>query len=222
MDITKCKIYYTTITPLSGRMEIIMKKIIGILLCAIMIALSFTACSANNEMTEENIEKTVDAAFSALVEFDTDKLDKYVESSTLSVIIGYAEKHDQFVDLGKAIFANLTYEITNIDVENAQVTVSVKNKDLFQAASEFAQELKTNYSTLQLLRKLDDDEFLDRKLNALCESIANARITDASTEITLKVEQGKKNLVLVFNSEAEDSVSGSALNAIKNIYSLGL
>lgn len=199
-----------------------MKKNISILLCAILILLSFTGCSASNEMTEENVKKTVDSAFSALIEFDTDSLNKYVESSTLSVIIGYAEKHDQFVKLGKAIFENLTYEIKNIDLENNQVTVSVKNKDLFKAASEFAGNLKEDYSTLQLLNKLNDDDFLDRKLSQLCEAIAAAPLTDTTTDITLNIEQGKKNLVIVFNADAEDAVSGSALNAIKEIYNVGL
>ena len=50
---------------------------------------------------------TVDQAFSALKDFNTKKLEKYVDSKTLSVIISYANKHDQFADLGKALFKNL-------------------------------------------------------------------------------------------------------------------
>ena len=53
--------------------------------------MSLSACSTlNNEMTEENITKTVDRAFDALAKFDTDDLNKYVDSPTLTTIISYA------------------------------------------------------------------------------------------------------------------------------------
>lgn len=169
-------------------------------------------------MTEENITETVDVAMTALKEFDTERLEKYVDSSTLTTILGYAKDHQQFVDLGKAIFENLTYEVKSVDIENATVTISVSNKDLYQVASDFAQDLKSNYSAIQLLSKLSNDSFLDRKLGVLCEAIDGAVMLPDSTEITLKVEQDSKNLVLVFDGEAENQVSGGALSAIKDIY----
>lgn len=198
-----------------------MKKIISIFLCIVAICMSLSACSTlNNEMTEENITKTVDRAFDALAKFDTDDLNKYVDSPTLTTIISYAEKHQQFADLGRAIFENLSYEIKSIDTENQTVTISVQNKDLYLVASDFARELKSDYTTFQLLAKLSDDNFLDRKLNELCDDIADAKLSGNTTDITLSVEKGKKNLVLVFDNEAENSVSGGALSAIKTIYGL--
>lgn len=196
-----------------------MKKMISAALCAIVMLMCFTACSStNNEMTEANITKTVDKSFDALKSFDTEELKKYVDSPTLTIIMGYAEKHRQFADLGKAIFANLSYEITNIDIENKQVTVKIINKDLQQVAGTFADNLKKDYSTFQLLAKLSDDNFLDRKLSELSEDIANAPMLNGEIEITLTIEQGDKNLVLVFGDESEDAVSGGALSAIKSIY----
>ncbi|MCC8073617.1 MAG: hypothetical protein LIO62_05775, partial [Clostridiales bacterium] len=197
-----------------------MKKIASILLSVLMICTVFTGCSGTNaEMTEENVQATVDAAIEALRNFDTDALDKYVDSSTLSVILTYAENHDQFVELGKAIFANLEFETTEIDLDNATVTLSVKNKDLYQVASAFASDLKETYSTLKLLQKLNDETFLDSKLSALCEDIDEADFDDTPTEITLSITQEKKNLVLSFDETAENAVSGGALTAIKEIYS---
>jgi hypothetical protein len=170
-------------------------------------------------MTEENVTKTVNQVTTALQEFDSKKLDKYVDSSTLSVIMKYAESHDQFAELGKAIFRNLEVEITDIDLENATVTLSVKNKDLYSVASNFAQNLKNNYSTLSLLNKLNDDNFLDTSLNELCTSIDSAQMSDSASTMTLDIKQGKKNLILSFDSDDESVVSGGALNAIKEIYS---
>ena len=60
---------------------IIMKKTLSILLCLAFMLVSFTACSSN-AMTEKNVTKTVDTAFAALKEFDTDTLQKYVDSTT--------------------------------------------------------------------------------------------------------------------------------------------
>lgn len=196
-----------------------MKKALSVILCAVILLMSLSGCTGSAELTEDNVTKTVDKAFTALKEFDADDLDKYVDSSTLSIIIGYANKHEQFAQLGKAIFANLSYEITDIDLEAKKVTVAVKNKDLFAVASDFAAQLKSDYSTFQLLSKLNDEKFLDINLNALCEQIDSAPMSDKETQITLGIEQSSKNLVLVFDDAAEDGVSGSALNAIKNIYS---
>ncbi len=196
-----------------------MKKFLSVVLCAVMMLMCFTACSStSNEMTEANITKTVDKAFDALKDFDSDDLKKYVDSPTLTIIMGYAEKHQQFADLGKAIFNNLSYEVTNIDLENKQVTVKISNKDLQEVAGTFADNLKKDYSTFQLLAKLRDDNFLDRKLSELTEDISNAPMLNGEIEITLNVEQGSNNLVLVFGDNAEDAVSGGALSAIKSIY----
>lgn len=52
-----------------------MKKIISISLAFIMIALSFCACSKPTaKMSEGNVKKTVNTAFSALKDFDTEDL----------------------------------------------------------------------------------------------------------------------------------------------------
>lgn len=197
-----------------------MKKIISLAMCALLIALTFCGCSGPNaDMTEENITETVEVVETALKEFNTKDLEKYVDSSTLSVIMGYAEKQQQFIDLGKAIFENLDIEIKSIDTENGTVTVDVKNKELYDVANEFAGNLKSQYSTFQLLSKLSDSDFLDRKLATLCKDIDESSMAEAPTEVTLTIEQGKKNLVLVFDEEAENAVSGGALTGIKSIYS---
>lgn len=197
-----------------------MKKTLSIILCMILICLSFTACGGPNaDLTEENITKTVKVTEKALKEFDVKSLNKYVDSATLSTIVGYSQGHQQFSDLGTKIFENLKVEITEIDIENKTVTLAVINKDLYDVAGNFARELKKNYSTFQLITKLNDDDFLDRKLNALSEKIDEAQMLESSTEIVLSIEQSKNNLVLIFDEGAEDVVSGGALSAIKSIYS---
>lgn len=198
-----------------------MKKAISVILSCILIALSFCSCSGpGKELTEENVTKTVDAAFEALINFDSEALDKYVDSKTLDVIASFADKHTQFQELGKAIFANLTYEIKEINLESKTVTVSVQNKSLYDAASEFTKSLLNNFSTFELLRQLDDEEWLDENLTALLEQIESAPLLSQPAEITLNITEGKKNLVLSFDEDAENGVSGGALLAIKKVISL--
>lgn len=193
-----------------------MKKAVSLILAVILIAATFASCTGPNaDMTEENITATVDTAFKALVEFDTETLTKYVDSSTLNVIIGYAEDHEQFAQLGREIFANLTYEIKSIDTENKTVTVSVKNKDLYLTAQAFTVSLTQKYSTLQLLSLLKSDTWLDSNLSELTADIAEADMLDESTDITLTIDDSGKNLVLGFDETAENGVSGGALSAIK-------
>lgn len=196
-----------------------MKNIPKILLSVFLIvvlAFSFSSC-AKTEMTEENITDTVSTVETALKEFDSKTLEKYVSSSTLSYIMKYAENHQQFADLGKAIFKDLEITVTSVDVENGTVTLDVKNKNLKTAASIFALNLKDKYTTMQLLQKLDDEAFLDESLGTLVDSINSTKDTVEAT-VTLKVVQGKRNLVLSFDDDGEDAVSGGALTGIKNIY----
>lgn len=196
-----------------------MKKFFCTLLAVMLVCLSLCSCSkTNTQMTEENITASVEIVEKALKNFDTKKLDKYVDSKTLDIIVGYAEKHQQFKDLGKAIFENLEFEIKEINTEDGTVLISVKNKDLYGAANDFATNLKNNYSSFQLLSKLDDEDFLDKKLTLLCEDINNSEMLSFPLDMTLRVKAGKKNLVFIFDENAEDCVSGGALQAIKNIY----
>lgn len=194
-----------------------MKKALSILFCLAFILVSFTACSSN-AMTEKNVTKTVDTAFTALKEFDTDTLQKYVDSSTLNTIVGFAQKHDQIKQLGQAIFENIDYKIKSIDLDKKTVTITVKNKNLAQGASDFATKLKNEYNTVQLLSKLNDEIFLNARLNELKQKISDAQMESNGIDITLNIEQGSKNLKLSFDEKAEDAVSGGALSSIKAIF----
>ena len=190
-----------------------MKKTLSIILCLALVILSFTACSSSNALTEENVTKTVDTSFEALKEFDTDKLQKYVDSSTLNTIANYAQKQEQFKTLGQAIFENLDYEIKDIDLDKKTVTITVKNKDLSDGAKKFAEEITSEYSGVQLLGKLNDVSFLNTKLAEL----KDLKMEEDGIDITLNIEQGSKNLKLAFDDTAENAVSGGALNAIKSL-----
>lgn len=194
-----------------------MKKALSILFCLAFILVSFSACSSN-AMTEKNVTKTVDTAFTALKEFDTDTLQKYVDSSTLNTIVGFAQKHDQIKQLGQAIFENIDYKIKSIDLDKKTVTITVKNKNLAQDASDFATKLKNEYNTVQLLSKLNDEIFLNARLNELKQKISDAQMESDGIDITLNIEQGSKNLKLSFDEKAEDAVSGGALSSIKAIF----
>lgn len=192
------------------------KRISCLALC-LAIIFSFSGCSGNNEITEENVTKTVEKATIALQEFDIDDLNKYVDSETLSYILKFAENHEQFVTLGKAIFENLDIQIESIDIESKTVTVSVINKDMYDVASNFTRDLLDKHSKFQLLQLLSDDTFLDYSLSKLVDSISIAPMQAERTTVTLQIVQSKKNLVLHFDDDAEDAVSGGALRAIKSI-----
>ncbi|MCD7723860.1 MAG: hypothetical protein LUH82_07990 [Clostridiales bacterium] len=197
------------------------KKLAALVTAAVLVAAVFSGCSSKPgaEMTEENITATVDTVFEALVNFDVDDLGTYVDSSTLNTVMSYAEKYEQFQELGKAIFASLEYEIEEINIDEATVTLTVYNKDLYDIALEFVDDLLDKYSLLQLLTKLSSESWLDDNLSDLTQKIDDAVMNVAGTEITLDIEQKSDNLVLSFDTEAEDGVSGGALGAIKQIYS---
>ena len=194
-----------------------MKKAVALFLSAVMIICCFAGCSKTSaELTEENITATADVVFTALKEFDTDELEKYVSSSTLSTIMSYAKNHDQFADLGRAIFENLTYEITAIDTNSKTVTISVLNKGLAQPAADFVNELLSTYSTLTLLSHLSNDAWLDENLSDLTGRIDSAPMMSEAQEITITITQGEDNLIFGFDETAENGVSGGALGAIKS------
>lgn len=194
-----------------------MKKGIALFLSIVLIICCFSACAKTSaEMTQENITATADTVFTALKEFNTEDLETYVSSSTLSVIMSYAKQHEQFAELGRSIFENLSYEITSIDTQNKTITLSVMNKDLASTAQNFTNDLLSKYSTISLLSNLSSDTWLDSNLAILQEDIAAAPMQSDSVEITLTIEQSEDNLVFVFDENAENGVSGGALGAIKN------
>ena len=192
-------------------------KVITSILLTLSMVFSLSACSSGAKLTQENVIKTVEIVETALKEFDTEKLQKYVSSTTLDYIIKFSNNHEQFAELGRAIFKDLEMEVESVDLENKTVTVTVRNKKLTNAASSFSKKLKERYSSFQLLQKLDDESFLDSSLGELVESIADAQLITETT-VTLNIEQGKKNLILSFDADAEDAVSGGALQAIKKIF----
>lgn len=194
-----------------------MKKGIALFLSIVLIICCFSACAKTSaEMTQENITATAYTVFTALKEFNTEDLETYVSSSTLSVIMSYAKQHEQFAELGRAMFANLTYEITAIDTANKTVTFSVSNKDLAQVAGDFASDLMGKYSTFNLLSNLSSDTWLDSNLSILTEDINAAPMMSQPAEITVTIQQADDNLVFAFDENAENGVSGGALGAIKS------
>lgn len=197
-------------------MKNILKKITCFALVLAFI-LSFAGCSSSSaELTEENVTKTVELAETALKEFDKKSLDKYVDSKTLDTILSFADGHDQFAELGKGIFNSLEIEIDSIDLANKTVTINVSNKDLFLVASEFTADLLDSFTTIQLLTKLTNDSFLDTSLSVLLSNI-NSVTENVSATVVLNIKQDKKNLVLSFDEDAENAVSGGALGAINSI-----
>jgi len=197
------------------------KNSMCIFLC-FLLALSMSACSAGTELTEQNITQTVLKVEKALKNFDEDELKKYVESQTLSKILSVSNGNKPFKELGQAIFENLSMEITSIDLQKSTVTLSVLNKDLAQGAADFAEELQSSYTSFQLIGKLNDEDFLKNKVDYLEDEIEKAGMHKSSTTITLSVKKSKKNLVLVFDEDAENAVSGGALGAIMKAFSASL
>lgn len=179
--------------------------------------LSFSSCSSSsNAMNEENVKATVEIVETALKEFDTKTLKKYVDSTTLSYILNFADKHEQFVTLGKAIFKDMEIEIKEINIDQRKVTIAVTNRELSFPAKLFASDLLAQNSKLSLLSKLEDDDFLTESLTKLLDLIDSSKTT-ATITVDLRIKQEKKNLVLSFDEEAENAVSGGALTAITSI-----
>lgn len=196
-------------------MKKFLKSLICLSLCAVMM-FSFSSC-AKTKMTQENIEHTVAVVESALKEFDTETLGKYISSATLDYIIKLADSHDQFAQLGCKIFENVSLEVKEIDLKNETVTITVSNKKIDDVASKFANSLKAKYSTFELLKMLDNESFLDTSLNDLKYGITLSTET-IQADVTVKVTKGDGNLILNLDETAEDAFSGGALKAIKNIY----
>ena len=168
-----------------------MKRIISICLVIMLVfsaILTLNGCAKKVEINEENIKAAVETVETALKEFDTKTLEKYVDSPTLNFILPYAKQKAQFTELGQAMFESLEIEIKSIDAANKTVTIAAKNKDLYMEASNFAYDLKNSYSSMQLLSLVKDDDFLNSNLAPLVEKIKQAQMKEEPIEIqsTLK------------------------------------
>lgn len=198
-----------------------MKKTLAIILSITFVLLIFSSCKAKPtaELNEENIIITVDTAFNALKNVDTKKLNQYVSSTTLSLLTSYIEDYNQFEKLGKSMFSNLSYEIKKVDVINKTVTISVLNKDLSEISTSFAKELASKYSPFVLLMKLSDEKWLDENLSKLTKQIKDAKMQTKPTQIVVNIFEGDENLVLGFDEQGENAISGGVISAITNAIS---
>lgn len=196
-----------------------MKRALSIILAILVIAASFGACAKKPtaELTQENVKATIDTSFSALKKVDKQTLEKYVESSTLDLILGYTEKHEQFKTLGIEMFKSLSYEIISIDLEGKTATLSVINKDLTEATTRYTNSLLSNYTTVQLIQRLSNDTWLNNNLTKLIAQLEDAEMKAEPAEITIEIKEGKENLVLVFDEDDENEISGGVLGAISSI-----
>lgn len=191
-------------------------SVLCIILC-ISVIFSFAGCSKKVELTEENVISAVEEATTALHEFNTRDLKKYVDSKSLAFIIGLAEEHEQFADLGRGMFASLEIKVISVDLENKTATVEVSNKDLYAIASSFTYNLTKQYSTMQLLTLINDETFLDLNLTELLEDIEKASLYPEKKVVTLTLNDEGKNIVIGVDEEAENAISGGALSAITSI-----
>ena len=202
-------------------MQNYIKRGLSLFLCFAMV-FALSACSGR-AMTEENITNTVELVEKALREFDRETLQKYVSSKTLDYIIRFANNKEQFDTIGKLLFEKLELNIQSIDVENQAVTLEIKNRDMTVIADRYVKLIK-DYSnggkTLDMVKLLSDDEFLDISVRSITSQIAYATEPDNPTVLTVSVSRGAKNLVLNLDEEAEDAVSGGVVSVISDAFSL--
>ena len=191
------------------------KKSLSLILCFVL-TLALSACSSETSINEENVNNTVTAVEKALKDFDRLSLKAYVKSSTLETILNLSKSHSQFTALGQAMFEKLEISVKSFDKKNQTVTLLVKNRDMAEIGANFAKELTDGRSALDMMKLLNDDAFLDSSIKKLTAEISEATVPDNPTEITVSIEKGNNNLILVFDEEDENAVSGGALTAIKN------
>lgn len=187
------------------------------LVIAFAMTLTFSACSGAKSMSEKNINATVAKVEKALQEFDKVTLKKYVKSTTLGTILSLSDSHPQFKALGQSMFEKLTISVKSIDKKNSTVTLLVNNRDMSQIAAEFTKEITAGKSTVDLIRLLGNDTFLNTSLAKLTAQISEATVPDNPKEITVSVEKGNENIILDFDYNAEDAVSGGVLTAVKAV-----
>lgn len=215
-------------------MKNILKKAVCIVLCLTM-CFGFSGCSSN-ELTEDNVTQTVEKVEKALKNLNITTLQKYARSETISSFSGYLgangstgsidlktlSKLTPFIDLCDAIFENMTMEVVSIDLEAQTVDVAINNKDLYTTTCLFAYYLKKDYSTQQLLNIVANEEKLEKQVDALLEDFEEAEMMSEPQIVTLKIEQGENNLILVFDKDAEHAVTSGVVTAFLAVFHIDL
>lgn len=197
-----------------------LKRGLSLFLCLAMV-FALSACTGR-AMTEDNITKTVELVEKALREFDRDTLKKYVNSKTLDYIIRFANNNEQFDTIGKLLFEKLELNIQSVDVENQTVTIAIVNRDMTEIAERYTKLIREHSNggnTLDMVKLLSDEEFLDLSVRSITSQISYATIPDNPTVLTVSVSKGAKNLVLNLDEEAENAVSGGVVDVITAAFS---
>ena len=212
-------------------MKKVAKKTICILLC-LAICFGFGGCSSN-KMSEKNVTATVEKVEGAFKSLNVATLGKYIKFESLSnlssslgedvnlaesISIGKLSDLKPFAKLCTIIFENLEIKTESINLEEMTVDVSITNKDYYSSAIIFAYNLKRNYSTQELIALMGNQARFEEKLNELITSLESSEAPTQTTTVTLKIEQGDRNLVLVLDKDAEHAVTGGVLSAITTFF----
>lgn len=197
-----------------------MKKYFCVII-TIMMALLMTSCSSGED--SQAVRDSAENARLALMEFDTDKFEKYAKSETLDSIEGQTAVYPQIKTLAQEIFKELEIEVKHVKVSEEKgtgtATLKIRNKALKEPASDYVSSMVTQY--LQGKVDLKDSAFINEQLESLCKTVENAETGDW-VKVKVDVEkQSDGTWIIIFNDDAEDAVMGGAASVIKNITKLG-
>ena len=194
------------------------KKLLCLLLCTLMV-FSFSGCSSK-KLSEENVNKTIETVENAFIDASVVTLNKYTKFDTvLSNKIKVDPKNlggkKKLLELTKVLFENLEIEVNSVDLEEMTVTLNVTNKVTYLTTDNFLTNLKKSNSVTQIITNLSDDEFVTKNVDIYIKELEKAPIASSPRTITVKFEQGKHNLVLLFDDEAINAITGGASEALK-------
>lgn len=194
-----------------------MKKIISLALVLIM-GISFASCGSKNDT--KAVEASVDKAVTALKKYDTESINKYVESDDLKSIqegIDGIEGADKLV---KAIFSKLSYEISDVSIKDNHATVSmaVTTKDLKSVASSYMMSMLGSYLKGEVDTK--NESFIQEQLTVITDMVNADTVGTTSANVNVALENKDGTWVIILDDTVEDAIMGGAASTIKSIVDL--
>ncbi|MCC8022472.1 MAG: hypothetical protein LIO46_01615 [Clostridiales bacterium] len=196
-----------------------MKKIMTLTLSAVLLAAVFSACSSQSD---RSVERAVSNAFSSLQKYNEADIQSWISSDDLSSLMDSAAAFDGGDEMMQAMFADLSYEITDIEVdedeENATAELKITNKNFQDATTDFMAELTIAF--MQGQTDFSSAAYNEEQITAFTEMLQDEEISTTIFNVKLSLKKVDDNWMLYPNDNVLTAWTGDAYSSAKSLFSL--
>ena len=193
-------------------------KILSLILAAVMVAVSLTACGAN---PEKQAEKAVSICFTALKAGELETAANYLNDTDIIGIGDDTEDSAMNEAMTKTVFGKLNYKIlssTLVDDNTVTVKVEISNVDMKPVFTEFFTQALQYALTNAFADPKPTEEESNQKMEEIFNScISKEDLATVTKEVDVKVVNDGDSWIIEGDDKLANALLGGLLDAVEEL-----